>query len=155
MFKESPEAFIQQNIKYYVALFKTLECPEDSAINGDYAAEFIGPSWLRFIAPKLLPLGGLSGWYGKRLLDDGGAINLLGPQDQLTADITMVRSEQPSFFGTGNALCLTYDGRAPIGLRGLRDELRSLDEQTLLGLTVVDWPVLRKLPMPFLLRRNP
>lgn len=43
---------------------------------------------------------------------------------------------------------------APFPWRFVRDELRAVDAPTLLGMTVVDLPVLRHLAFPFLLERE-
>lgn len=57
-------------------------------------------------------------------------------------------------------LALHYNGMAQAGVpapfpwRFVRDELRAVDAPTLLGMTVVDLPVLRHLAFPFLLERE-
>lgn len=145
--------FLTQTIGSYIKLFESLPCPQAEQVNDCFLAEFIGPGWLRWLAPKLLPLGGLSGWEGKSLRAEK-AINLLRREGQLIEAIPMVRNESKSVLAEGDVLCLSYDKRAPVPLRALRDELRMLDDDTLLGLTVIDIPLLRKFPMPFLLKRQ-
>jgi hypothetical protein len=50
---------------------------------------------------------------------------------------------------------LPEDGRpAPLPWRWVRDELRAVDADTILGMTVVDLPLLRRFAFPFLLRRE-
>ena len=47
------------------------------------------------------------------------------------------------------------DGKpAPTPWRWVRDELRAVDDDTLLGFTVVDLPLLRRMAFPFLLTRE-
>jgi len=147
------QGFAKQSIRSYRSLFESLAAPESNAVNGQYLAQFIGPSWLTAIAPRLLPLGGLSGWAGKSFNAKGEAINLLREGDKLAQRIPMVRCIERSKIDAHTGLTLTYDKRAPLPLRALRDELRVLDHDTLLGMTIVDLPLLNAIPMPFLLRR--
>lgn len=145
--------FEKQPIRAYLSLFEALPAPDDALVNGQYLAEFIGPSWLTAIAPRLLPLGGLAGWAGKSFKENGDAINLLYKGSELAERVPMLRRTERSAIDTNTGLTLTYDKRAPLPLRSLRDELRSLDNNTLLGMTIVDLPLIKRLPMPFLLRR--
>jgi len=147
--------FEKQPIRAYLSLFESLPAPDDTLVNGQYLAEFIGPAWLTAIAPRLLPLGGLAGWAGKSFKENSEAINLMRKDSNLEERVPMVRCTERSAIDTHKGLTLTYDKRAPLPLRSLRDELRSLDNNTLLGMTIVDLPLIRRLPMPFLLRRIP
>lgn len=148
----APE-FCHDAISSYCRRFGLLKAPCEDKLTGRYLALFIGPAWLRFIAPKLLPLGGLPGWAGKSFTEHGGAINLLEQNAQLREQIPMVRAVKGSCIDGNDALVLTYDSRAPIMLRRLVDELRALDDDTLLGLTHMNFPLLKRFSMPFLLRR--
>jgi hypothetical protein len=148
----SPE-FCNDAISSYKHLFCRLKAPTNEQLTGQYMAQFVGPSWLRFLAPKLLPLGGLSGWAGKSFSADNAAINLLNQKGQLVERVPMVRALCASSVDADEALVLTYDSRAPIMLRSLVDELRTLDSDTLLGLTHMKVPLLKHLLMPFVLHR--
>lgn len=146
--------FENQSLHDYRALYSSLEVPDPVSVNGPYRAEFIGPRFLVHAVPKFLPLGGLPGWYGKVFKQDNQAINLLRKRNDIVEAVPMVREVRASGFDDKPALVLTYDKRAPLMLRLLVDEFRSLDADTLLGLTIVDLPLMRKLVLPFLLRRD-
>lgn len=148
----SPE-FCHDALSSYKHLFCRLKAPSNEQLTGQYLAQFVGPAWLRFLAPKLLPLGGLSGWAGKSFSADNAAINLLDQKGQLAERVPMVRALCASSVDGNEALVLTYDARAPLMLRSLVDELRSLDGDTLLGLTYMKLPLLNRFLMPFLLHR--
>jgi len=154
MQKARNTSFSTQPLAAFRHLFRSLPAPA-SDLQGQFYASFIGPLWLRTLAPTLLPLGGLSGWVGKTFTPDGSANNLLRHQDRLVERVPMIRSLAPSRLDQSPCLALTYDHRAPLGLRRLRDELRTLDDNTLLGLTFVELPWVRRFPMPFLLERMP
>lgn len=150
-----PESvFLTQSISFYRQHFQELDLPPPSMLEGRFQAQFIGPDWLVWLAPRLLPLGGLAGWYGKCFSGSDKAINVLRSGSELVTAVPMRRTVERSMFGQGRALVLTYDQRAPIPLRTLRDEFRALDANTLLGLTVADLPFLRKLALPFILKRD-
>jgi hypothetical protein len=50
-------------------------------------------------------------------------------------------------------VALTYGAAGPVPWRWVTDELRALDEHTLLGMTRIDLPLLRHMVFPFLLER--
>lgn len=130
---------------------------------GDHEAEFVVP--LRTVAPFSLGLIGLPGWYGKRfgLESDGvvAGVNLLRPESGSSA-VTQLRETMPMTVRDGVS---KIDGRRAVivdyapGTRApwpwVRDELRSLDDGTLVGMTVLDVRGLSWIGgMPFLLRRR-
>ena len=51
-------------------------------------------------------------------------------------------------------VALRYGAEAPIPWCWVRDEIRAVDDRTLLGITIVDIPVLRHFCFPFLLVRE-
>lgn len=51
-------------------------------------------------------------------------------------------------------VALNYGADAPIPWRWVKDEMRILDDQTYLCMTVIDLPFIRKLSFPFILRRE-
>jgi hypothetical protein len=146
--------YLTQPVRAYQDHFRSLNIPSDDELEGRYKATFIGPAFLRYIAPKLLPLGGLKGWYGKAFSQETRAINLLDQKGRLIERVPMERAITQSKFDLRNALVLTYGPEAPLPLRALRDEFRWLDQKTLLGITIVDLPILRRITLPFLLRRE-
>lgn len=142
-----------RSLKAFQSLFSLLNAPDPEWLNGRFRAEFVGPKSLQAIAPRLLPLGGLPGWCGKAFVGDKQAVNLLSNGSQVVEAVPMLPAFAPSQIDQRQALVLRYDQRAPLACRKLVDELRVLDETSLLGLTMVDLPLLRKLVMPFVLKR--
>ena len=54
---------VHESLGHLRRLFTSLPAPVSLA--GVYRAEFVGPAWLRTLAPPSLALGGLAGWWGK------------------------------------------------------------------------------------------
>ncbi|TWG91778.1 cholesterol oxidase [Nocardioides sp. J9] len=129
--------------------------PEE--VLGDLEASFVRP--LRQVAPRGLGLVGLPRWFGKRFrLEDGvvRGVNLLrdaagGPG--LTETLPMTVSVQPSLADGRPALVVGYPADAPRPWRWVRDELREAPDGTVVGMTFVDRPGLRRPGTPFVLRR--
>lgn len=123
---------------------------------GDLRAEFVAP--LRRVAPVGLGLVGLPRWHGKRFTGSGrdelAGVNLLrspggaGVEERLPMHAALgagIADGRP-------AVIVTYAEDAPRPWRWVRDELRQLDEETLVGMSYVDHPALRRGGLPFLLR---
>jgi hypothetical protein len=133
----------------FPALFAGLESPQ--ALLGDYRAAFTGPAWLRHIArPGLWPLG-LGGWWGKHFTADGSGMNLVRRGGELRRIFPIRLVPAPSLLDGRPCLSVRYKPECPYPWPHVVDELRSLDERTLLGMTMVNTGVLRKLALPFLL----
>lgn len=128
--------------------------PEE--VLGDLEASFVTP--LRSVAPRGLGLIGLRHWYGKRFRRDGVAVtgvNLVRRDGTLVETLPMeVRSG--TSLGDGRvALVVSYPTGSPRPWPWVHDELRAMADGTVVGMTVVDLPVLRRLPgTPFLLTRR-
>ena len=135
-------------------LFNTLSPAGPDLRNGFFRARFIGPAWLRLSAGPCVALSGLPGWQGKRFLDSSQATNILLRHGKVQEKFHMQCSERPSLIDGRPGVDLSYGEQGPIPWRWLRDELRVLDENTLLGMTVIDLPLLRNLAFPFLLSRD-
>lgn len=141
------------------ARFRALPDPELRAIEGTHEAVFVGPAVLRAAAPRAIALGGMPRWYGKRFAgsDDPDVlvgVNLLrAPGGGFDEKLTMRAAVAPSWLDGRPALVVSYVD-APPPWRWVRDEFRSLDETTLLGLTFVASPRLRALAQPFTLERR-
>lgn len=136
----------------FQALFTTLEAP--IGVQGVYRAEFIGPTWLRWIAPKGLWLLGLGGWCGKDFAADGTGINLLRRGDTVIRRFPIQVAQVVSRVDGRPCQAVTYPGVNPWPWPQVTDELRQLDEQTLLGLTFFKIGPLARLPLPFLLHKE-
>lgn len=149
----SPQAtrLNHQSLGSFQALFATLEAPR--SVQGVYRAEFVGPAWLRWVAPKGLWLLGLGGWCGKDFAADGTGINLLQRGDTVLRRFPILVARLASRVDGRPCLAVSYPGLNPWPWPRVVDELRQLDEQTLLGLTFFDDPLAR-IPLPFLLHKS-
>lgn len=142
-----------------VSRFRALPDPSLSAIEGTHEAVFVGPAVLRAAAPRAIALGGMPRWYGKRFAASGApdvleGVNLLrAPGGGFDERLSMRAAVAPSWLDGRPALVVSYVD-APPPWRWVRDEFRSLDETTLLGLTFVASPRLRALAQPFTLERR-
>lgn len=155
---QAPEALRTASLAELRRVFATLPPPDAALRHGFFRARFIGPAWIRLSARPSLELTGLPGWQGKKFLTPETATNVLmqrkGPVDALAMAVTPGISAVDGKPG----LALTYppqDGRpAPFPWRLVRDEMRVLDDHTLLCMTIVDLPLLRHVAFPFLLTRE-
>lgn len=122
---------------------------------GDLQASFVPP--LRTVAPKGLGLIGLRHWYGKRFRHDGAAVvgvNLVRRGEQLVETLPMTVQLGISLADGLPALVVGYPPTAPRPWPWVRDELRAALDGTVVGMTYVDLPGLRRLGgTPFLLTR--
>ncbi|MCU1717482.1 hypothetical protein [Pseudomonas sp. 5P_3.1_Bac2] len=150
-----PDQLVGASLGSIKALFAQLQPAPVAVRQGFFRAGFVGPWWLRASAGPSIYLSGLPGWQGKRFLDSHTATNILLRNGQQVEKLRMTCQEGISAVDGRLGVALVYPADAPIGLRWVRDELRQLDEQTLLGMTVIDLPLLRRFAFPFVLRRSP
>lgn len=134
------------------ALFSRLDAPDSLA--GRWRAEFIGPAWLRTVAPAGLALSPLRGWQGKRFDVDGRGTNLVRRGGLEGTVATMLVERRASRIDGRPVLATRYAPDAPWMIRALADEFRQLDAQRLLGMMTVNRAGLRGLALPFLLLRD-
>ena len=135
--------------------FATATLPTEAQRRGFWKARFIGPLWLRLGGMPSCYLGGLWGWLGKKFLTADSATNVLARGAGTIDALSMQARVQPSALDGGAVVALTYGASGPIPWRWVTDELRALDEHTLLGMTRLDLPLLRRFVFPFLLEREP
>ena len=134
---------------WYLDLFRTLDPPDASQVEGLHVGQLVGPLWMRVSAPIGLAIGGLPGWYGKEFFGERHGINvckILG--------FEFKKLPLTSRFGTS-----MYDGRASLIVRyqgpkaghwaDVQDEFRRVDEHKWLGITIIDRPLVRKMAFPF------
>lgn len=140
-----------KKIKQY---FSTLANPTPEQCQGFFAAEFVGPWWMRLAARPTLNLTGLPNWQGKRFLSNHSATNVLLSKKGKIDALNMTLTPVPSYVDGKAGLALTYGSEAPFPWRFVRDELRMIDQNTILAITYVDLPILKLFPMPFSLRRQ-
>ncbi|HEV2814579.1 MAG TPA: hypothetical protein VGW10_15095 [Solirubrobacteraceae bacterium] len=127
------------------------ELPEPplDAMAGTFDGEFAGPRPVRFAFARGLALFGMRGWHGKRFDTPSDGVNRLATG----TGFPMHARIDDSYADGRAAIVATYGDRERPPFRWLRDEFRELDEDTLLGLSFVDAPGLRRIGIPFLLHR--
>lgn len=135
-------------------VFKGLKPVSAQARVGFLRARFIGPIWLRHTAAPSLSLSGLSGWQGKRFLNNQQATNILKKKNALIEKMTMQCQDSVSTIDGKPSIALVYAKDAPIPWRWVTDELRQLDDNTWLCMTVFNLPLLKHFPMPFILAKE-
>lgn len=136
----------------FTAFFAQLPSPQESLLQGRFRAHFVGPGWLRRIAPSAIMLSGLGGWWGKELSGFAEAHNLVLRRQALNKSHAMLLSQAPSIIDGKPCAQLRYHSGFP--WRWVVDELRVIDDNTLLGMTLANAPLLRRLAFPFLLERD-
>jgi hypothetical protein len=116
---------------------------------GTFDGELVGPGRLPLLLSAGLALCGMPGWHGKRFDTPSRGVNrLLG-----TTGFPMSAALGRSWADGRIAIVATYGERERPPFRWVRDEFRPWDERTLVGLSFLDAPVLRRLGTPFLLHR--
>ncbi|MBZ0253633.1 MAG: hypothetical protein K8I02_09870, partial [Candidatus Methylomirabilis sp.] len=136
------------------ARFSELAAPDAAALTGPWRGAFIGPAWLRAVAPRGLALVGLRGWLGKEIAGEKGeAANLVRRGGALARVLPMRLSEAPSLWDGRPCARLSYPRGSPAHWPWVVDELRTLDARRLLGLSFLDLRLARRSPLPFLLVR--
>jgi hypothetical protein len=133
-------------------LFTSLPVPVTDSIRGMYRAAFVGPAWLRTSANPALALSGLGGWWGKEFSADGTAINIILHAGKFSTRFSMKLVNAKSFIDGKDGLALHYQAGSPFPWPHIVDELRRIDETTLLGMTLANVNGLRGLAFPFILQ---
>jgi hypothetical protein len=144
--------FNSLSLRQFREYFSSLAAPESASLLGQYHASFVGPAWLRLTAaPGLVPLG-FGGWWGKDFNADGTAINIFLRAGKFSRLFPMKLVRVPSFVDGKDGLSLHYPPGNPFPWTHVVDELRRIDESTLLGMTVPNITGLRGLAIPFILQ---
>ena len=136
------------------AAFTLLTTPSLESLAGAYRAEFVGPAWLRRFAPPGLVITPLAGWLGKAFDSQGHGINLVRRRGEMQRVLPMTAQRRPSRVDGQPCVALAYTPGSPFPFAYIVDELRTIDADTLLGLSFAAAPWLARLPIPFLLRRQ-
>tara|TARA_B100001094_G_C18141841_1_gene778332 strand:+ start:228 stop:683 length:456 start_codon:yes stop_codon:yes gene_type:complete len=134
--------------------FAQLTVPSPDKLAGAWEGKYIGPFWLRTFAPLAMGLGPLRGWSGKRFIDNQNAINIVGMGQQQQDKHPMTISKSNGL-DTLPVIALKYDKTLPFPLPRLTDEIRMVRDDCLMGMAVLDIPLLRKVGWPFILTRKP
>jgi hypothetical protein len=146
-----PSSLDGRPFSYFRPLFTTLAAPREDALHGVYRGVFTGPAWLRLSAGPSLALGGLGGWWGKDFLEGGAGLNLAQHKGRLVRLFPFCLVPCISLVDARPGLAVQYTRDCPFPWPHVRDELRKLDDTTLLGMTTIVLGPLRRLAFPFLL----
>lgn len=141
----------QQSLFSFKVLFHELTPPDPADLHGRYQAEFVGPGWLRRAAGPVLSLAGLRGWWGKEFDGLGHGTNLVQVGNELKRLLPMILVAMTSLVDGRPGIALTYSAGSPLPWPWIIDEIRWLDNNTLLGLTMITRGNLHHLAFPFLL----
>jgi len=145
----------KRSLTSFKSLYSSLSPPALDVLRGVYQAAFVGPWWLRTIAgPGLYPLG-LGGWWGKQFDGRGQGANIVRHRDQLSTKLPVSLHERPSLLDGRPCLVVVYEADAPFPWPWVVDELRSLNDDRLLGMTLLTRSPLNKIALPFLLTHRP
>ena len=145
----------RQALRSFQPLFASLAPPaQATGLAGVYRAEFVGPAWLRKIAPPGLALGGLGGWWGKRFDGQGHGHNLVCRRGELAQVLPMLVQAAPSRLDGKDGITLCYPTGSPIPWPWIVDEVRQLDPATLLGMSLTRLRWAPRLALPFLLHKQ-
>jgi hypothetical protein len=137
------------------SFFSSLQPPTVASMQGVFQSAFVGPLWLRTIAgPGLYPLG-LGGWWGKQFDDLGQGSNIVRRGGRLSTRLPISLAQAPSHIDGAPCLAVIYPPESPFPWPRVIDELRTIDDQRLLGMTLVARPSLTGLALPFLLTHLP
>lgn len=134
----------------YKRLFTVLAPPP--ALQGRFEAELLGPRWFQGMSRFSLSLRGFAGWYGKAFDGQGNGVNLMQRDGKLVEEIPMRTSIETSPIDRRESVFVRYPPQTLWPWPHVIDELRAIDDKTLLGMTRLTFgPVIA---LPFLLHRR-
>jgi hypothetical protein len=140
------------SLSQFRLIFKSLSAPAVDSLPGKYRAAFVGPAWLRASAGPALAVSGLGGWWGKEFYANGTAINIVLRAGSYGTRFPMKFVQARSFIDQKDGLALQYQHGNPFPWMYIVDELRRIDAERLLGMTIANLPGLRGLAFPFILQ---
>ena len=136
--------------------FRSAPEPTLDDLVGAHEGEFGGPRVLTALLPTGLRLLGMQGWYGKRFervpgADHAAGFNLVLRTGQVRDSIALTARLGPSRVDGRPALVVAYPADAPFPWAMVIDEVRRLDDHTLIALNFA----IPRIPLglPFVLRR--
>lgn len=147
-----PAVLSQRSLASFPELFRKLAVPTVSDLSGSYCGNFVGPGWVRALARPALLVGGLPGWCGKWFDGSGQGTNLLQRGGNVQRAVPIRLEIRPSLIDSRSGLTVVYPGSSPWPLPLIVDELRLLEDEALLGMTMVSHFGLHRFPFPFLLQ---
>lgn len=148
------EQLLTASLNHIRQVFKQLEPAAEHLRYGFFRASFIGPWWLRISAMPSIALSGLVGWQGKKFFDPFRATNILKTKKGQTEKLQMTCQAVQSLVDGKQGIALQYGADAVLPWRWVVDEIRVLDENTLLCMTVINLPLLKHFSFPFILSRE-
>jgi len=136
----------------FPAYFSALDAPQASALRGLYRGSFVGPSWLQALAGPLLVITRMGKWIGKDIDPGGRALNLVRTKGGIVHKFPMQLVERESLIDGKPGLALRYEDSNPFPWPWIIDELRSIQPDLVLGMTITRIGPLVRLPLPFVLQ---
>lgn len=146
--------FNRYPLRKFRTLFGALSIPQANSLPGRYHDTFVGPAWLRIAVKPALLITGLGGWWGKEIFQDGTAINIVLRNGKLSRCFPMKVICGKSVLDRQNGLALRYQKGNPFPWMFIIDEIRRIDEITLLGMSRLNIPGLRWFAIPFVLQKS-
>ncbi|HSJ87757.1 MAG TPA: hypothetical protein VK909_11155 [Anaerolineales bacterium] len=134
-------------------LFTALLVPDASSLPGKYRGAFVGPVWLKLGVKPALWITGLGGWWGKDIFQDGTAINIVLRDGNFSTRFPMELICGKSAFDERDGLALRYQKGNPFPWMFIVDEIRRIDEITLLGMSRTNIPGVCRFALPFVLQK--
>lgn len=138
--------------------FRTL--PEAESLDhfeSAYSGQYVGLTPVRQLGPAFMAMLRFRGWKGKRFVKNGDELsgsNRFGDGQPPSDRFPMQMQIEPSETDGRPALVATYPHESGIPWRWARDEFREIDDSRLLGITTFELPLLRHIPLAFVLVRD-
>jgi hypothetical protein len=132
--------------------FSRLNLPSPDEMQGLYQGGFVGPAWLRRMAGPLLVLTRMGDWLGKDFKPGGQVINLVRTREGIQQKLPMRLIEQDSLIDGKPGWALQYEASNPFPWPHIVDELRIVEPDLILGMTIPLLGPLARLPLPFVLQ---
>ena len=144
----------KQSLGWYRAKFNTLDSPTIAEMNGRFHSEFVGPGLLSTFEPYGLAIlmGGI--WQGKIFDGNGHGMNIVRRKGVSHETMPVVLKKEVSLLNGRSGLNITYPSGSRFPWPWVVDEIRWLNEDTLLGMTLVTKAGLYRLALPFFLHKN-
>jgi hypothetical protein len=142
--------------------FRDLPAPEDfSALAGAHRGVYVGHAPVRASGPMFMSALRFRHWRGKRFAEADSSSTVLDGVNRFADGepgrdrYEMIASIGPSLIDGRPAYVIEYPPDSPRPWNRARDEFRVIDEHRLLGITTFDFPLIRMLPLAYVLERDP
>ena len=146
------EHLYQLGLFDFPAYFSTLDAPQPGSLRGLYRGYFVGPAWFRKLARPLLTITGMGDWRGKFIDSQGKILNLVQNGEVLVSKLPMELVEQDSLIDGKPGVTLRYEASNPLPWPWVIDEMRRIQADWVLGMTILQRGPLRQFPLPFVLQ---